>query len=401
MSTFLYKALTQDGQEVTGTLEYPEEQAVITYLHAQGYIPLDIEEKKSQNETKAPPLARKLRKFSVVDFTNGMGMLLRAGMPIDKSLASLIAATSDKHSRQFLQKIERDIREGSSLSMALRPFEQLFGNLYISMVLAGEVAGNLDASMDRLSSYLVTQKELKDKIVSAMIYPIILLVVTVISIMILMVVVMPRFKQLFDDMGAEVPAVTRMFLSASDFLQQYGMLMALIFASFFPIIMFLKRHRELSVVLDRFVLKLPWIGSLIRKVQLSSYAETLSMMMNCGIPIQRTLEISQTVISNSWIRQELSQSSEQLKEGATFSATIGRHFPLLTQQMVRIGEQAGELDTTLEKISSISQQEVNRDIHRVIGIMEPLIIVTLGLIVAAVIGSIMVAVLSMNDLISI
>lgn len=401
MGEFHYKALTQDGQEISGSLEYPEEQSVITYLESQGYIPLDIEERKPGRKIRSAPINRVPPGFSIIDFTNGLGMLLRAGMPVDKSLASLIAATSDPRSRQFLEKLERDIREGSSLSGALRPFEQSFGNLYISMVLAGEVAGNLDISMQRLSDYLVAQKELKDRVVSAMIYPIILLVVTLISIIILMVVVMPRFKQLFDDMGAEIPAVTQLFLSASDFLSEYGMGIALALVLLYPATVLARRNPDMSLALDRAVLRLPWIGGLLRKIELARYAETLAMMLNCGIPIQKTLEISQFVIGNRSIRQQLAESADALKEGAPFSATIGRHFPTLTQQMVRIGEQAGELDSTLEKIADISQQEVNRDIHRVIGIMEPLIIVTLGLIVALVIGSIMVAVLSMNDLISI
>ena len=224
---------------------------------------------------------------------------------------------------------------------------------------------------------------------------ILLLIVTIISIVILMVVVMPKFKQLFDDMGAEIPAVTKIFLSASEFLQNYG---------FFIIVMLigtLKNHGQISIKMDRIIIKLPWIGELIKKVQLARYAKTLSMMLKFGVPIQKSLEISKCVITNSWIRSELSDSSKRLNEGATFSSTIGRHFPVLTQQMVKIGEEAGDLGNSLSSISTIAQQEVNRSIHRLISIFEPLIIVTLGMIVAAVIGSIMVAVLSMNDLISI
>jgi general secretion pathway protein F len=269
------------------------------------------------------------------------------------------------------------------------------------MILAGEVSGNLEAAIGRLSAYIEAQKALRERIVSAMIYPIILLIVTLISIIILMVVVMPRFKQLFEDMEAEIPAITKVFITASDFLQNYGLLMGMLIAGFILLLMNLKNIREVSIFLDRFMLKIPWIGSMILRIQLSRYAETLSMMMNCGIPIHKTLEISQCVITNSWIFQQISTSTSRLKEGATFSTTIGRHFPLLTQQMVKIGEEAGDLDNTLSNIAIISQQQVNRDIHRVIGIFEPLIIVTLGVIVAAVIGSIMVAVLSMNDLISI
>jgi len=301
----------------------------------------------------------------------------------------------------LLEQVEREIREGSSLSKALRRYEKLFGNLYLSMVLAGEVAGNLDISIERLSAYIEAQKELKDRIVNAMIYPIILLVVTLMSIVILMVVVLPKFKQLFEDMGAELPAVTKVFISASDFMQEYGLVIGMILISLFPVTFYLRNNKEFSASMDSVVLKLPWIGNLINKIQMARYAETLSMMMKCGIPIQKSLEISKSVITNSWIRRQMSVSAERLKEGGTFSSTIGGHFPVLTQQMVKIGEEAGDLDNTLSKIAAISQQKVNRDIHRVIAILEPLIIVVLGVIVAAVIGSIMVAVLGMNDLISI
>ena len=404
MGHYQYKALTQDGREVSGSLEYPEEQSVLIYLESQGYIPVDIEQIQDNGDTNSDishSLKREFRKFSVIDFTNGLSMLLRAGLPVDKSLASLIAATNDTGSRHLLEQVERNIREGSSLSKALRQYEKLFGNLYISMVLAGEVSGNLDASIGRLSAYLEAQKILKDRIVNALIYPVILLVVTLMSIVILMVVVMPKFKQLFEDMGAELPAITKVFISVSDFMQEYGLIISVFLFCLVPVILYLRSNKDFSALMDGVVLKLPWIGPLINKIQMSRYAETLSMMMKCGIPIQKSLEISKSVISNSWISKQLSVSAERLKEGGTFSSTIGGHFPALTQQMVKIGEEAGDLVNTLSKIATISEQNVNRDIHRLIGILEPLIIVVLGVIVAAVIGSIMVAVLGMNDLISI
>ena len=404
MGQYQYKALTQDGREISGSLEYPEEQSVLNYLESQGYIPVNIEQKQDNSDTLSDishSLKRKYSKFSVIDFTNGLSMLLHAGLPVDKSLASLIAATNDKGSRHLLEQVERNIRGGSSLSKALHQYEKLFGNLYISMVLAGEVSGNLDASMGRLSTYLETQKELKERIVNALIYPIILLVVTLISIVILMVVVMPKFKQLFEDMGAELPAVTKLFISVSDFLQGYGLVIGIALISLIPLTLYLRNNKDFSALMDRVLLKLPWVGDLINKIHMTRYAETLSMMLKCGIPIQKSLEISKSVIGNSWIRNEVSVSAERLKEGGSFSSTIGRHFPVLNQQMVKIGEEAGDLDNTLSKIATISEQNLNRNIHRLIGILEPLIIVVLGVIVAAVIGSIMVAVLGMNDLISI
>ena len=404
MGVYQYKALTQDGREISGSLDYPEEQSVLIYLESQGFIPVDIEKSPDNGDTRSDAsysLNREYKRFSVIDFTNGLSMLLRAGLPVDKSLTSLIAATNDKGSRHLLEQVERKIREGNSLSKALRQHEKLFGSLYLSMVLAGEVSGNLDASIQQLSTYLEAQKELRDRIVNAMIYPIILLVVTLMSIVILMVVVMPKFKQLFEDMGGELPAITKAFVSASDFMQEYGLVIGIIIISLAPVILYLRNNKDFSVLMDRAVLKLPWIGDLINKIQMARYAETLSMMMKCGIPIQKTLEISKSVITNGWIRRQISISAERLKEGGTFSSTIGGHFPALMQQMVKIGEEAGELGNTLSKIATTSEQNLNRDIHRVIGILEPLIIVGLGVIVAAVIASIMVAVLGMNDLISI
>ena len=328
-------------------------------------------------------------------------MLLRAGLPVDKSISSLIAATTDKNSLLLLEQVERSIREGGSLSSALSQFEKLFGNLYISLIQAGELSGNLDAAIARLADYLEQQSELKERVVNAMIYPIILLIVTLLSIIILMVVVMPKFKQLFEDMGGQLPAVTQTFISISEFLQQYGHMLGFAMVAMIPISLYLRDNPRYSRVIDRFSLSLPWIGRLMEKIQISRYAETLSMMMKCGISIQKSLETSLQVVSNSWIRDSLEASTMKLKEGASFSSTIGSHFPILSQQMVSIGEQAGQLDSTLSNIAKISQHQVNRDILRAVGLLEPIIIVTLGIIVAAVIGSIMVAVLAMNNLISV
>ena len=401
MGIYQYKALTQDGREVSGSLEYPEERAVLAFLEAQGYIPVDI--KLSGDSAHAGPIngrKREYRKFSVGDFTQGLGMLLRAGLPVDKALGSLIAATTEQGSRKLLQQVERDIREGSSLSKALRQFENLFGKLYISLIQAGEISGNLDASIERLSEYIESQNQLRERIVNALIYPIILLVVTVFSIVLLMVVVMPKFKQLFEDMDAELPAVTRVFLATSDFLQAYGSVISALLLGLIAALFVLRRNPVFSATLDRLVLKLPWIGNLVHKVQIARYAETLSIMLKCGIPIQKSLGASSRVVTNSWIRQQLSASADAIKEGSSFSAAIGQYFPSLTRQMVTVGEQAGSLDNALSNIARMIQHDVNRSIQRLIGVFEPLIIVTLGVIVAAVIGSIMVAVLGMNDLIA-
>lgn len=403
MGVYLYRALTQDGREVSGSLEYPEERAVLAWLEAQGYIPIEIalgnEGAGNPSATNGIP-ARELRKFSVIDFTLGLGMLLRAGLPIDKALASLATASADSGTRKLLQQVGREIREGSSLSKALRGFENLFGRLYLSLIQAGEISGNLEVSIEHLSAYLDSQQQLRERIVNAMIYPIILLIVTLFSIVLLMVVVMPKFKQLFEDMDAELPAITQVFLSTSDFLRNHGSAICALLLGVAAIAFLLRGNAGWRALLDRVVLRVPWIGEMVKKVQVSRYAETLSMMLQCGIPIQRSLGASCQVVGNSLIRQEFDLAAKEIKEGGSFSASIGRHFPPLTWQMIKVGEQAGELEQSLATVAKIIRHDVDRTIQRVIGIFEPVIIVFLGAVVAGVIGSILVAVLGMNDLIA-
>ena len=402
MGVYFYRALTHDGREVSGAVDQAEERSVLAWLESQGYIPIDIELRRDgeADTATASTLRRQYGRFPVGDFTEGLGMLLRAGLPLDKALSSLIAATAEAKSRRLLETVQREIREGSSLSKALRQFEGIFGRLYLSLIQAGEMSGNLDTAIERLSAYLESQQQLRERVVNALIYPVILLVVTLLSIIVLMVVVMPKFKQLFEDMDAELPAITQVFLATSDFLRDYGSLLCGLLLGVIALGFAAGRNPSLRARTDRLALRLPWIGGLVHRIEIARYAETLSMMLGCGIPIQKSLGASSQVVSNRWIRQQLIASADEIKEGSSFGKAIGRYFPALTQQMVRIGEQSGNLDQTLSNIARLLQHEVGRSIQRLIGVFEPLIIVTLGVIVAAVIGSIMVAVLGMNDLIS-
>lgn len=405
MPLFHYRAIANDGHMEVGSIELPTKEEVLVHLEAINAIPIAINEGK-HSSISLSGLISKLTSFRgrrgsipLMEITNGLGMLLKAGLPLDRALKSIANAVKDDKSKQFLSIIEAEIREGHSFSSALEKRVDVVGELYVSMVKAGEVAGKLDESILRLSQHLEHSKELKDNIITAMLYPIILLVVTLVSIVILMVMVMPRFKQLFLDMGGEVPAVTQLFLDISDQMSNNGIYILMLLCVLLLIFQALKRHEAFAVWIDAKSLKIPWYGSLVEKIQMTKFAKTLSLLLKSGVSIQRSLEISQNVIANRFIKEDINNKAKLLNEGESFSSTIGTRFPLLTQQMVRIGEEASELETTLESIANIAQQDVDRNIKRVLGIVEPVIIVVLGVIVAAVISSIMVAVLSMNDLV--
>lgn len=405
MPLFHYKAIANDGRVEAGSIDLATKQEVLAHLESINAIPIAINEGKQKFASSSELLGRLVslkRRGNVIplmEITNGLGMLLKAGLTLDRALKSIAVATKDDKTKKFLADIEAEIREGHSFSSALEKRVDVVGELYVSMVKAGEVAGKLDESILRLSQHLEHSKELKDNIITTMLYPIILLIVTLISIVILMVMVMPRFKQLFIDMGGEIPGLTQLFLNISDHMSNNGIYMLMLVCVLLLIFQALKRHKTFAVWFDAQTLRIPWYGSLVEKVQMTKFAKTLSLLLKSGVSIQRSLEISQNVITNRFIKDDIRNKAKLLNEGESFSTTIGTRFPLLTQQMVRIGEEASELESTLENIATIAQQDVDRNIKRVLGIVEPVIIVVLGVIVAAVISSIMVAVLSMNDLV--
>lgn len=404
MPLFHYRAIANDGHMEIGSIELSTKQEVLAHLESINAIPVAIHEKKQ--DYFSPVGIRKLLVINakrgslpLIEITNGLGMLLHAGLPLDRAIKSISMAINNEKTKQFLLSIETEIREGHSFSSALGKRVDLVGELYVSMVKAGEAAGRLDESVSRLARHLEHSKNLKDSIITAMLYPIILLVVTLASIVTLMVMVMPRFKQLFTDMGGEIPWVTQLFINISDKMSNHGVFALLLISVFLFVFKALKRKESVAIWVDSRILRIPWYGSLVEKIQMTKFAQTLALLLKSGVSIQRSLEISRNVITNRLIKEDIKNKSKLLNEGESFSSTIGTRFPVLTQQMVRIGEEASELESTLEYIANIAQQDVDRNIKRILGIFEPVIIVFLGVIVAAVISSIMVAVLSMNDLV--
>lgn len=404
MPIYYYKAIMHDGQMETGTIEQPGRQEVLAWLETNNAIPVTINEKPQRlwqdiNLKSFTSFSVARQKLPLADLTNSIAMLLRAGLSLDRALKSVAMASDDTRVKTFLLEIENEIREGHSFSTALEKYRNDVGDLYISMVRAGEVSGKLDEAMAQLAQHLEQARALKENIITAMMYPMVLLTVTLLSIILLMVLVMPRFKQLFDDMGGEIPAITQLFISLSDLMSQHGMLGLFILLLLLLGFNTLKKKQNFTIWLDQHILRLPWYGALVEKLQMTRFALTLSVLLKNGVAIQQSIALGRGVLSNRFIEADIREREQLLSEGKSFSETVGQCFPKLTRQMIQIGEEAGELESTLDYVAGIAREDVDRAIKRVLSIIEPLIIVVLGLVVAAVIGSIMVAVLSMNDLV--
>jgi general secretion pathway protein F len=404
MPVFKYKVILSNGQIETGDIELSGKSEVLAHFEKNNSIPISIDEKTGRAGSLTDlkgllEFKKHSRKLPLIQITNAIAMLLRAGVSLDNALDSAARAMQDEASRKFLTDISDRIRNGESFSQALKNWKAEVGAFYISMVHAGEVTGRLAESMLQIAEHLEKSKALRDNIVSALLYPIILLTVTLLSVVILMVFVIPKFKQLFEDMGGEIPAVTQLFISASDFMSDYGIFLLLPVLLLLLAMQYAHKNPAFRHRLDEKILGIPGLGKLLEKQLMSNYAKTLAMLLQNGVSMQRALRISRDVISNSYISDEIEEAEKQLNEGKTFSETIGKKFPPLVQQMLRIGESAGELDSTLDYVAQTAQEDVDRTIKRVLGVFEPVIIIFLGVLVAAVIGSIMIAVMSMNDLV--
>ena len=399
MPNFLYKAIDRQGQFSHGAVELATEREVLVYLENLNLIPLEITVNNRLFNLRLKGLISRRRSLPLLEITNGLWLLLRAGLPLDRALKSVHDAMQDESARSLLHDIEQQIREGRSLSSALDKHRQQLGDLYISMVRAGEVTGKLDEAVGKLAEHLEQSKQFRDSVVTAIVYPVILLVVTLISIIVLLVVVMPRFKQLFLDMGTEIPGLTQFFISLSDFVIDGGPYLLITGAMLLSGLLVLQRSDATNLWLDEHVLKVPWLGGLLRKAEMTRFAMALAMLMKNGVSIQKSIQISNGVISNRFIGNMIENKSRVISEGRTFSAALGDIFPGMTRQIIKMGEEASELENTLEHVAILSREDLNRTIKRMLVVFEPLVIVFLGVVVAAVIGSIMVAVLSMNDMV--
>jgi general secretion pathway protein F len=292
------------------------------------------------------------------------------------------------------------IRGGASLSEAIGAQAGVFSKFYVSMVRAGEMGGALDQVLKRLSEYLARAKELRDSIVSALIYPAILMTVSVGSVFLLMVFVVPHFTQLFDDAGRTLPMLTQIVVGTAEFLRAYwwilvgGVLVGALFV-----------HRQLAVPesrlrWDRRLLRLPLVGDLVRKMETARMSRTLGTLLGNGVPMLAAMTIVRETLGNRAMEQEIQAAVEGLKEGEGISERLmdSALFPRLGMQMIKVGEETGRMQEMLMQVADIYDQEVRQAVQRMLSLLEPVLIVSLGLIIATIILSILIAIVSVNEL---
>ena len=396
MPLYRYKAATPTGDTSEGEIFAADEQQVISQLQAAGQIPIRVVQ--GGGVTRLRRVSVRARDVQV--FTQELATLLGAGLPLDKSLQIIVDLSEDPRLARMTARVLEQVRGGAALSEALEAQSGVFSRFYVSMVRAGEMGGAMEVVLQRLSEYLERAKDLRDSIVSALIYPAILMVVSLVSVFVLMVFVVPHFTQLFDDAGRALPMLTQVVVGSAEVLRGYWW--ALIGAV--VLIVLLLRHRlgdpAFRLRWDAGVLRLPLAGDLVRKLETARFSRTLGTLLGNGVPLLTAMSIVRETLNNRVLERGMGVAVEGLKGGQGMSAPLMEAdlFPKLGMQMIRVGEETGRLEGMLMQVADIYDREVRVAVQRMLALLEPVLIVGLGLLIATIIVSILIAIVSVNEL---
>jgi len=398
---YFYKAVKLDGEAVEGELEAADEAALISALQAQGLLPLETRSAGGLRARLGRTRRRRLNQKEIGILTRELATLIEAGLTLDRSLQVLIELTPEGHLVRVLSDLQDRVRGGATFSSALEAQEGQFPRLYINMVKAGEAGGALDQVLDRLADYLERTAELRQTVTSALVYPSILLFVAFTSVILLLVFVVPQFTALFEDMGAALPLSTRIVVGAGDLFRNYWWAML---AAVALIALVLERWMQDEQVRDRLdhrILGLPLFGDLIWKMETARLAHTLATLLKNGLPLLSALTLAKEVVSNRKISHLLDEAGEDLKHGRGLAGPLVRlkALPDLALQMIRVGEESGALDAMLAKVANIYDRETRNSVQSMLTLLEPVLIIGLGVVVAGIIISILMAILGANELV--
>jgi general secretion pathway protein F len=397
---YSYKAVKPDGEAVEGEREAADEAALVRALQADGLIPIKTRVAGGLRLTLGAR-KRALSQKEIGILTREMATLLEAGLTLDRSLQILVELTAEEHLVRVLSDLQQRVRGGSTFSAALEQQGGQFPRLYVNMVRAGEASGALDQVLARLADYLERTAELRETITSALVYPAILLVVAGLSVIMLLVFVVPQFSALFDDMGAALPLPTQIVVGAGDLFRNYWWAMLAVLGLSAAVIEQQLKRPEVRERFDRRLLATPLFGDLVWKLETARFCHTLATLLKNGLPLLTALNLAKEVVGNRKLAGQMDEAAEDLKHGKGLAEPLSRRqvLPPLAMQMIRVGEESGALDAMLAKVAEIYDGETRSSVRSLLTLLEPVLIIGLGIMVAGIIISILMAILGANDLV--
>jgi type IV pilus assembly protein PilC len=396
LARFKYAGRDRRGKR-QGMINASSKRDAMLKLKEEGIRIIEISEVPETFLTKEISIGNPVKLQHFVIFLRQFSTLLKAGVTVVDTTAILAAQTESKHLRKALLDIEQELREGNPLSDAVAKHKKIFTSMFINMVRAGEVGGNMDETLERLATHFEKQHYTRQKIISALSYPIVIGLLAILVVTFLLVFVVPTFVQMFADLGGELPAITRFVLSASGFMESFWWLIMLGIVSIIVLIMILRGNKETKYYLDYLTLRIPIFGKILQKAALARMMRTLSSLFSSSVPILQAMSIVEKVVENEVMAKVIQQSRISLEKGDSMTEPMKKHwaFPPLVTQMIAIGEQTGALDAMLAKIADFYEKEVELGTDKLKALIEPIMIIILAGIVGTIVTSIMVPMFEM------
>jgi len=404
MATFTYRASDNTGKVLEGSVEAKDLINATSRIRDMNYFPIEIQMKKQASgfskEFSIKSYFQRIKSVDIKNFTIQLSTLIDAGIPLDKSLAILEEMAEKEKMRELIGSVRKNVHGGATFADALARHPQHFSRLYINMVKSGETGGVLDKILLRLSDFLENAEELKSDVVSAMVYPLLLIVVGSSAVVLLLTFVLPKFTRIFEDMGTALPLPTQMLLFISNTMQAYWYFVILFIAICVTAFRRYLSKEEGRFKWDSFKLKIPLLGDLIQKLEISRFARTFGTLINSGVPILQALAIVKDTLANRKISSSLVEVYGGIKEGSGIANPLksSNVFPSMAIHMITVGEETGNLEQMLLKIADTYEKDVRSTVKRMMALLEPALILLMGLVIGFVVLAMLLAIFSVNEI---
>ncbi|MDB5163502.1 MAG: Type secretion system protein [Candidatus Saccharibacteria bacterium] len=391
---FSYTATNKEGRTIEGTAEAPNKEALITNLTRQSLKPVVIKLQSEHGLLSKFGGRKKVKLRDLVIFTRQLSTMVSAGVPLARSLNTLQNQAENAYFKTVISNITKDVEGGTALGEAFGKYPKVFSEVYINMVKAGEAGGILDDILKRLALQIEQDASIRKKVKSAMMYPLVIMSITVVAFFGIMIFVIPKIGKIMKDLGganAQLPIYTRVMLSASDFMRANAIVLTVLLVI---VIYVIKRYISTpkgKYQLHSLLLRIPVLKTIVIKVAIARFARTFASLMTAGVGVLDALEVTGGAMGNKVIEEELRNAAKQVKNGKQLSEPLSqsKHFPPIVSQMLAVGEETGKIDTILVKVADFYEEEVETLVDGLSSIIEPLMIVVLGSIVGLIAASVM------------
>lgn len=398
MATYAYKAKTNEGKVIKGRLDSLNKKEAVIELAQMNLIVFEVEPLNSLLY-KDIYIGKPLKQKEFVLFLRQFSTLLEAGILLIDSIDLLAEQTDSKALKEALEEISVEVKEGIALSDSMKKYPKLFPELLVQMIHSGEISGQLEDVMNRMATYFEKQYRIKQKVSTALTYPIVVASFAIIITVFLLVFIVPIFGDLFASFGGDLPLITQVVLQFSGFIQQFWWLFIGLLILLAVVYNQVKKREAGAYFFDKMVLKLPVVGGFVQKAVLARMTQTLSSLLNSSVPILEAVEVTSNVVGNRVVKDVLLESKSSLERGESLSKPMEDHwvFPSLIIQMIRVGESSGSLDEMLKKVADVYDQEVEEASDKLQSLIEPVLIIFLAVIVGLIVLSIVVPMFSLFE----